>query len=217
MDEQDAETTVYNALEIKDLSIIADIKATNPGFSTHTHEYMENCQRCVVAYEARRRGYHVIAKPRILSRTDPLPYMTIGREHYGIKINDVKEVVPDIEITNVPEKQSVYICGIMKCRYGCVSVFDIYKLFNIEPASVSKIFIILTIDEKMLAFSAESVDCVVDVSSENIYDIPLIFNDAGQRYIQNVIVSDHNLVPIIDTARLFEKIGVLAGTELLPQ
>lgn len=72
MDEQEAETTVYHALEIKDLSIIADIKATNPRFFTHTHEYMENCQRCVVAYEARRRGYNVIAKPRILSRTDPL-------------------------------------------------------------------------------------------------------------------------------------------------
>lgn len=76
MDGQDEETTVYNALEIRDQSIIADIKATNPGFSTHAHEYMENCQRCVVAYEARRRGYNVIAKPRILSRTDTLPYMT---------------------------------------------------------------------------------------------------------------------------------------------
>lgn len=141
----------------------------------------------------------------------------IGREHYGIEINDVKEVVPNTEITNVPEKQSVYICGIMKCRYGCVSVFDIYKLFNIEPASVSKIFIILSIDEKMLAFSAESVDCVVDASSENIYDIPSIFNDTGQRYMQNVIVSDHNLVPIIDTTCLFEKVDVLEETALLPQ
>lgn len=141
----------------------------------------------------------------------------IGREHYGIKINAVKEVVPNTEITNVPEKQSVYICGIMKCRYGCVSVFDIYKSFNIEPASVSKLLIILTINEKMLAFSAESVDCVVDVSAENIYDISSIFNDASQRYIQNVIVSDHNLVPIIDTVCLFEKAGELEETELLPQ
>lgn len=141
----------------------------------------------------------------------------IGREHYGIKINDVKEVVPNTEITNVPDKQSVYICGIMKCRYGCVSVFDIYKLFNIEPAPMRKMIIILTIDEKMLAFSAESVDCVVNVSSENIYDIPSIFNDASQQYMENVIVSDHNLVPIIDTARLFEKIGVLEETELLSQ
>ena len=37
---------------------------------------MKNCQRCVVAYEARRRGYDVIAKPRILNCSDPLPYMT---------------------------------------------------------------------------------------------------------------------------------------------
>lgn len=141
----------------------------------------------------------------------------IGREHYGIKINDVKEVVPNTEITNVPEKQSVYICGIMKCRYGCVSVFDIYRLFNIEPASVSKMVIILTIDEKMLAFSAENVDCVVNVSPENIYDIPSIFSDTSQQYMENVIISDNNLVPIIDTVRLFEKVGVLEETELFPQ
>lgn len=140
----------------------------------------------------------------------------IGKEHYGIKINDVKEVVPNMEITNVPEKQSIYICGIMKCRYGCVSVFDIYKLFNIEAAPMSKMVVILTIDEKMLAFSVENVDCVVNVSSENIYDIPSIFNRASQRYMQNVIVSDNSLVPIIDTARLFEKVGVIEETELLP-
>lgn len=35
MDDRDDETRIYKALEIKDLSIIADIKATNPGFSTH--------------------------------------------------------------------------------------------------------------------------------------------------------------------------------------
>ncbi len=75
MDNQNNKTTFSNGFAIKDLSIISDIKATNPGFSSHTFEYMENCQRCVAAYEARRRGYNVIAKPRILSRTDPLPYM----------------------------------------------------------------------------------------------------------------------------------------------
>lgn len=47
MDNKDNETTIYNTLEIRDSSIITEIKATNPGFSTYTHEYMENCQRCV--------------------------------------------------------------------------------------------------------------------------------------------------------------------------
>lgn len=131
----------------------------------------------------------------------------IGRAHYGIKINDVKEVLPDTEITSVPDKQSTGLCGIMKCRYGCVSVFDIYKLFHVKPVSVGKITIILTIAGKMLAFSVEGVDCVMNVSYEKIYDIPSVFNDVSQRYAQNVIASDNNLVPIIDTARLFEKVG----------
>ena len=78
-------------------------------------------------------------------------------------------------------------------------------------------FIILTIGENMLAFSAENVDCVVNVSPENIYDIPSIFSDTSQQYMENVIISDNNLFPIIDTARLFEKVGVLEETELLPQ
>ena len=46
-----AEKTMDNAM-----------KNANPYFSTSYSEYSENCQRCVVAYELRRRGYDVIAQ-----------------------------------------------------------------------------------------------------------------------------------------------------------
>lgn len=37
--------------------------------------YNENCQRCVVAYEMRRRGYDVVAQPRVIDGADPVsPY-----------------------------------------------------------------------------------------------------------------------------------------------
>lgn len=36
------------------------VLGTNPRFSTPDTEYIENCQRCVVAYEARHRGFDVI-------------------------------------------------------------------------------------------------------------------------------------------------------------
>lgn len=47
---------------------------TNPLFSTG-REYQYNCQRCVSAYEARRRGYDVAASKRIFNGTDTLPSM----------------------------------------------------------------------------------------------------------------------------------------------
>lgn len=142
----------------------------------------------------------------------------IGNKPYGIKINDVKEVVPNSEITNVPDKESIYICGCMKCRYGCVSVFDIYRLFGIKSFSINRVMIIILVfDKKFLAFSTEQVVCVVYASHEKIYDIPSMLNNASRRYMKEIIALDNHLVPIIDTARLFEKAGVLEETELISQ
>jgi SPP1 gp7 family putative phage head morphogenesis protein len=46
-----------------------DAKAANPNYTTLTYEYTNNCQRCVPAWEARRRGLDVEAMP-MLSHTD---------------------------------------------------------------------------------------------------------------------------------------------------
>jgi len=50
-------------------TIEEDLKATNPSFSTAQSQWTNNCQRCVPAYEMRRRGYDVTAKPQ--PQTDP--------------------------------------------------------------------------------------------------------------------------------------------------
>ncbi len=52
--------------------------STNPQYATGI-EYQVNCQRCVSAYEARRRGYDVVADKAILNGTDTLPYMMSPR------------------------------------------------------------------------------------------------------------------------------------------
>ena len=40
-----------------------DLKATNPNYISGEYKWRNNCQRCVSAYEMRRRGYNVTAKP----------------------------------------------------------------------------------------------------------------------------------------------------------
>ena len=57
-------------------SIEDDVKNTNPNYSSTDPEsaYKLNCQRCVIAYEARRRGYDVEALPA-LSGLDFLRYL----------------------------------------------------------------------------------------------------------------------------------------------
>ncbi|MDR1021037.1 MAG: hypothetical protein LBL73_09790 [Synergistaceae bacterium] len=40
------------------------LKGTNPKYSRSSYAYSHNCQRCVPAYELRRRGYNVTARPK---------------------------------------------------------------------------------------------------------------------------------------------------------
>ena len=44
-------------------------RGANPHYSSAFSEYSENCQRAVVAYELRRRGYDVVAQPTYRSDT----------------------------------------------------------------------------------------------------------------------------------------------------
>lgn len=56
-----------------------DLQATNPNFydqkKNPAGEYKKNCQRCVMAYEARRRGFDVTASKRLFTG-DTLPTMS---------------------------------------------------------------------------------------------------------------------------------------------
>ncbi len=47
----------------KTMSMTAAALGANPHYSRDYSEFSENCQRCVVANEARRRGYDVTAQP----------------------------------------------------------------------------------------------------------------------------------------------------------
>ena len=51
--------TIKNSHTIAD-----DIKSTNPNYNSKDYKWSNNCQRCVPAYEMRRRGFDVVAKPR---------------------------------------------------------------------------------------------------------------------------------------------------------
>lgn len=58
----------------KPYSVTNALKNVNPNYSRRYSDYSENCQRCVIAYEMRRRGYDVTALPTY--QGDILPYGT---------------------------------------------------------------------------------------------------------------------------------------------
>lgn len=77
----DVSNTLKNAIGSKGApKAISDaVVETNPYHSYDYREYSQNCQRCVVAYELRRRGYDVTALPTY--QGDRLPQVA----HYDSK------------------------------------------------------------------------------------------------------------------------------------
>lgn len=58
---------VVGAKKDSKISLLSAVSGTNPNYAVGT-PYAVNCQRCVQAYELRRRGYDVIAKPKPKAR-----------------------------------------------------------------------------------------------------------------------------------------------------
>lgn len=58
-------TTLKAALgkKVAPMSMATAVTGANPNYSGEYREFSENCQRAVIAYEARRRGYNVTALP----------------------------------------------------------------------------------------------------------------------------------------------------------
>lgn len=71
-------TTLKEAIGEKGrpMGIVKAFEGANPFFSPFYREFSENCQRAVVAYELRRRGYKVTAQPTY--EHDALPMMIKG-------------------------------------------------------------------------------------------------------------------------------------------
>lgn len=73
-----------------------DIAATNPKYAESKKKgntyYTHNCQRCVNAYEARRRGYDVTAHAK-LSYNDPLSFMMNDRGWANVYENGRNDLV----------------------------------------------------------------------------------------------------------------------------
>lgn len=73
-----AEGAAQTGADAANKTIDDNVKNTNPAYKSGGAAYRQNCQRCVAAYEMRRRGYDVIAKPAVvdanglLAKKDPL-------------------------------------------------------------------------------------------------------------------------------------------------
>lgn len=152
------------------------LKDLNPHYATRAPAYTENCQRCVVAYEVRRRGYFALAKPYLGGKADLLPFM------------DAQQGWPAVF-----QGQTAANCGALTQKQAQENVEHQMHLFGNHSRAIVKVSWLHRIKGHL--FMAENID-------DAIYFVdPQTGDDDVSRYFQHI---EPNRVVIMrtDCARL---------------
>lgn len=163
------------------MGIATAAKNANPYYSRDYREFSENCQRSVVAYEARRRGYDVEAQPTHKGDTLPSAGKWRGAFMHG-KTEAVGATTANKALANVDKAMAKYgngsravlSFGWKKSREGHV--------INVERRNGKTLYIDAQIGAKYNAkelFSKIRLDSVKIMRTDN-----LRFSDRAKKSIE---------------------------------
>ncbi|RZB30633.1 MAG: purine-binding chemotaxis protein CheW [Desulfobacteraceae bacterium Eth-SRB1] len=112
----------------------------------------------------------------------------LGREEFGVRIDQVKEIIEMTHITRMPKAPS-FIEGVINLRGQVIAVIDLAKQFDL-PASEhdeETRIVVVDVDDNTVGMLVDSVPEVLRISAEDIDPTPsLIENRIDTRYIEGI-------------------------------
>lgn len=133
----------------------------------------------------------------------------LGKEIYGVEIMDVKEIVRDQDIRQIPNAP-VYVAGLLNLRGVIVPVINLHRRFQFERVELSEEdkllsgIIIIDIDGMQLGIIIDKVSRVVTIDKRVVQPPPQVISGIGAEYIQGVVLEEGRYLIILDIRRLFD-------------
>jgi purine-binding chemotaxis protein CheW len=139
-------------------------------------------------------------------------YLTLlsNNQYFGISIKDIIQIVKMQTITNLPNYPE-YIKGVINIRGLIIPVIDMSLCFNgKETEYTEKTCIIITsISDNTIGFIVDSVDEVIEISDDNISDLPEKYAKASS-YLKGIANVNNKLVLIVSLENIFNNLSVVS-------
>lgn len=158
-----------------------------------------------------------------ISRNDEIQVVTfkLGKEEFGIGIEEVQEINRINKITSVPHTRS-FIEGVMNLRGNVIPVIDLKKRFGLplkEYDEATRV-IIITIMGKLTGLIVDSVSEVLRLSKDTIEPAPrIIKTNAETEFLKGVCKLDRAnrmiLLLAVEKILTFEEQSMLCDTSLI--
>lgn len=130
----------------------------------------------------------------------------LSKEHYGIDIMAVEEIIRMVDITPVP-RAPAFIEGIINMRGRVIPIVDLKKKLAIagekNTAEASRI-IVTNSGGKNIGFIVDQVEEVLRINEDMIDKAPGT-SRAIDNYISGVAKTQRGMVIILDVAKLFSQ------------
>ncbi len=147
------------------------------------------------------------------SNSTQLVSFSVGKEYYGVHIEEVQEIIRMPEITHLPQTED-YIKGIINLRGNIIPIIDMRTRFHMESRDYSEItrVIVLSIQEKLVGIVVDSVSKVLELPEKDIEEAPDIIHGLAKEYIEGVGKLDEKMIIILkpDKVLTAEEIKIIS-------
>lgn len=128
---------------------------------------------------------------------------TVGKEEYGVHIEDVEGVIRIPQITKLPQTID-YLKGVINLRGDIIPVIDMRERFNLDAQGYTQTtrVINLKINDKLVGLIVDAVSQVIVMETHDIEETPDIINGISREYIEGIGKSDDAMIIILKTVKI---------------
>ena len=135
----------------------------------------------------------------------------IGEEYFGMPVGDVREIIRNTELFDVPGS-GPDVRGVINLRGDVIPIIDLRKKFGLpeEMYADNTRVIVVEVEGKLMGIVVDSVSHVIRIDESQI-DKPPLLSGMSREYIMGVVKLDKRLIVLLNIDRILtteEKIEI---------
>ena len=141
--------------------------------------------------------------------------LRVGKEHFGVPIELVHEIVRIMEITSVPDAPD-FIEGVINLRGKIIPVIDLRKRFGETKITSGKKnrILVAEIMDKIVGLVVDAASEVVKIPPADIEPPPNVFGESEVNYVTGVGKLANKLIILVDLGKIMQRGDLRRITEL---
>jgi purine-binding chemotaxis protein CheW len=152
-------------------------------------------------------GSEVSLQPSVYGAALQFLTFSVGGEEYGVDIMAVNEIKGVTEITRLPSSPE-FMKGVTNLRGLIIPIFDLRARFGLpaQDGEDKHVVIILSVLDKVIGISVDSVSDILDSHSSELKPPPAIERAERDAFVKGLISLENRMVIVLDVDHLFDKI-----------